>query len=139
MVYLNPAASCMGGTGLYRHLPTELERVPPVPDHTIRELADRLELSDGFFNSAEGYDNFQNSMIFNPLFANRENAYINDGNAYWGTALPHADATQSSDHFRRALFPLTTHSIRPVHAGLPGESGFLFQSAAQALTRAGPP
>ena len=82
MVYLNPAASCMGGTGLYHHLPTELERVPPVPDHTIRELADRLELSDGFFNSAEGYDNFQNSMIFNPLFANRENAYINDGNAY---------------------------------------------------------
>ncbi len=83
MVYLNPAESCMGGTGLYRHLPTELERVPLVPDRTIRDLADRLELSDGFFNSTEGYDNFQNSMIFNPLFANRENAYINDGNAYW--------------------------------------------------------
>ncbi len=83
MIYLNPVESCMGGTGLYRHLPTELERVPPVPDHTIRALADRLELSDEFFDSAEGYDNFQNSMIFNPLFANRENAYINDGNTYW--------------------------------------------------------
>lgn len=83
MVYLNPAESCMGGTGLYRHLPTELERVPLVPDHTIRDLAERLELSDEFFNSAEGYDHFQNSMIFNPLFAKRENAYINDGNAYW--------------------------------------------------------
>ncbi len=83
MVYLNPVESCMGGTGLYRHRPTELERVPPVPDDTIRALADQLELSDDFLNSAEGYDNFQNSMIFNPLFANRENAYINDGNAYW--------------------------------------------------------
>lgn len=83
MVYLNPAESCMGGTGLYRHVPTELERVPIVPDREIRELADRLELSDEFLNSAEGYENFQNSMIFNPLFANRDNAYINDGNAYW--------------------------------------------------------
>ncbi len=83
MVYLNPADSCMGGTGLYRHLPTGLERVPVVPDQEIRDLADRLELSDEFLTSAEGYENFQNSMIFNPLFANRENAYINDGNTYW--------------------------------------------------------
>ncbi len=83
MVYLNPVESCMGGTGLYRHRPTELERVPLVPDQAMRALADRLELSDGFFNSAEGYENFQNSMIFNPLFATSENAYINDGNAYW--------------------------------------------------------
>ena len=83
MVYLNPAESCMGGTGLYRHVPTGLERVPIVPDQDIRELADRLELSDEFLGSPEGYDNFQNSMIFNPLFATRDNAYINDGNAYW--------------------------------------------------------
>ena len=83
MVYLNPADSCMGGTGLYRHVPTDLERVPIEPDREIRELADRLELSDEFLNSAEGYENFQNSMIFNPVFANRDNAYINDGNAYW--------------------------------------------------------
>lgn len=83
MVYLNPAESCVGGTGLYRHCPTGLERVPIVPDQGIRDLADRLELSDEFLNSAEGYENFQNSMIFNPLFANRDNTYINDGNEYW--------------------------------------------------------
>lgn len=83
MVYLNPAESCMGGTGLYRHIPTGLERVPIVPNEEIHALADRLELSDEFLGSAEGYENFQNSMIFNPLFANGDNSYINDGNGYW--------------------------------------------------------
>ena len=83
MVYLNPADSCVGGTGLYRHRPTGLERVPIVPDQEIKNLADRLELSDEFLNSAGDYDNFQNSMIFNPLFANQDNTYINDGNEYW--------------------------------------------------------
>ncbi len=83
MVYLNPEGFCKGGTGLYRHRPTELERVPIVPDTTIRRLADQLELSDEFLANPEGYENFQNSMIFNPLFACRDNHYINDGNAYW--------------------------------------------------------
>ncbi|GJL68373.1 MAG: hypothetical protein NPIRA06_10080 [Nitrospirales bacterium] len=83
MVYLNPADSCAGGTALYRHGPTGLERVPPIPDATIRQLANQLELSDEFFTSPEGYENFQNSMIFNPLFACRDNRYINDGNEYW--------------------------------------------------------
>ena len=83
MVYLNPADSCTGGTGLYRHLPTKLERVPIIPDATIRQLADQLELSDEFFATPEGYENFQNSMIFNPLFARRNNTYINEGNEYW--------------------------------------------------------
>ncbi len=83
MVYLNPEGFCKGGTGLYRHRPTELERVPIVPDATIRELADQLELSDEFLESPEGYENFQNSMIFNPLFACRDHRYINDGNPYW--------------------------------------------------------
>ncbi len=83
MVYLNPAESCVGGTGLYRHRPTGLERVSIIPDQIIRDLADRLELSEEFLNSAEGYENFQNSMIFNPLFANRNNTYINEGNEYW--------------------------------------------------------
>ncbi|MDH5698689.1 MAG: DUF6445 family protein [Nitrospirota bacterium] len=83
MVYLNPADSCTGGTGVYRHRPTGLERVPPMPDATIRQLANQLELSDEFLTSPEGYENFQNSMIFNPLFACRDNAYINDGNEYW--------------------------------------------------------
>lgn len=83
MIYLNPMDSCRGGTGLYRHRPTGLERVPIFPDNTIRQLADQLELSDEFLSSPEGYENFQNGMIFNPLFANRDNAYINDGNEYW--------------------------------------------------------
>ena len=83
MVYLNPGDSCKGGTGLYRHRPTNLERVPIMPDASIRQLADQLELSNEFLASPEGYENFQNSMIFNPLFACRENRYINDGNAYW--------------------------------------------------------
>jgi hypothetical protein len=83
MVYLNPSQSCMGGTGLYRHRPTDLERVPLVPDGSIRCLADRLELSDEFFSTPEGYENFQNSMIFNPLFARRDNTFINEGNEYW--------------------------------------------------------
>lgn len=83
MVYLNPAQSCVGGTGLFRHLPTGLERLPITPNQEIRDLADRLELSDEFLKSDEGYENFQNSMIFNPLFATQENAYINNGNKYW--------------------------------------------------------
>lgn len=83
MVYLNPAESCVGGTGLFRHRLTGLERLPIEPDQTIRDLADRLELSEEFLESEEGYENFQKSMIFNPLFACRENTYINDGNQFW--------------------------------------------------------
>ena len=83
MVYLNPSETCGGGTGLYRHRPTNLDRVPVHPDQQIRDLADQLELSDEFFQSPEGYEHFQNSMIFNPLFAKRGNEYINDGNDYW--------------------------------------------------------
>jgi hypothetical protein len=83
MIYLNPAQSCMGGTGLYRHRPTGLERVPIMPEHTIHRLADQLELSEEFLNSPEGYENFQNSMIFNPLFARRDASFINEGNEYW--------------------------------------------------------
>lgn len=54
MVYLNPADSCTGGTGVYRHRPTGLERVPPMPDATIRQLTNQLELSDEFLTSPEG-------------------------------------------------------------------------------------
>lgn len=79
----NPTDSCSGGTGLYRHRPTGLERVPPLPDETIRQLANQLELRDEFSTSPEGYENSQNSIIFNPLFACRDNRYINDGNEYW--------------------------------------------------------
>ena len=83
MVYLNPHQTCVGGTGLYRHRPTNLERVPILPDQQIRDLAEQLELSEEFFQSQDGYENFQNSMLFNPLFAKRENEYINEGNDYW--------------------------------------------------------
>ena len=83
MVWLNPQESCAGGTGLFRHKPTNLERLPSTPNEEIRKLADRLELSDEFLKNQEGYENFQNSMIFNPLFACQENRYMNDGNEYW--------------------------------------------------------
>ncbi len=83
MMWLNPQETCSGGTGLYRHKPTNLERLAPTPNEEIRALADRLELSEEFLKSQEGYENFQNSMIFNPLFARHDNTYINDGNEYW--------------------------------------------------------
>ena len=83
MVWLNPELSCVGGTGLFRHNLTDLERLPPTPNQEIRDLADRLELSDEFLQSEEGYENFQNSMVFNPLFACPDNTYINDGNEFW--------------------------------------------------------
>ena len=83
MIWLNPQESCAGGTGLFRHKPTNLERLPQTPNQEIRAIADRLELSDEFLISQEGYENFQNSMVFNPLFASQENQYINDGNEYW--------------------------------------------------------
>ncbi len=83
MMWLNPKETCSGGTGLYRHKPTNLERLSQSPNEDIRALADRLELSDEFLKSQDGYENFQNSMIFNPLFACQENRYINDGNEYW--------------------------------------------------------
>ncbi len=83
MVYLNPSESCIGGRGLFRHRLTGLERLPITPNQEIRDLADKLELSDEFLKSQEGYENFQNSMIFNPLFAVQENTYINDGNEFW--------------------------------------------------------
>ncbi len=83
MIWLNPEETCVGGTGLFRHKPTNLERLSVTPDDAIKNLADRLELSDEFLKSQDGYENFQNSMIFNPLFACQENRYINDGNEYW--------------------------------------------------------
>ncbi|MEO7864170.1 MAG: DUF6445 family protein, partial [Nitrospirales bacterium] len=49
MVYLNPADSCTGGTGLISHRPTGFERVRLIPDATIRQLANQLELSSEFF------------------------------------------------------------------------------------------
>ena len=86
LIYLNPESSCSGGTALYRHKPTGLERLPRLPitkDQEVWQLADRLELSGEFFQSEEGYENFQRSMIFNPLFAAKGNEYINDGNEFW--------------------------------------------------------
>jgi len=86
LIYLNPEQSSTGGTALYRHRPTDLERLPRLPitpDQEVWQLAERLELSNEFFQTEEGYENFQRSMIFNPLFAAKGNNYINDGNEFW--------------------------------------------------------
>ena len=47
LIYLNPEHSCSGGTALYRHRPTGLERLPRLPitpDQEVWQLAERLEL-----------------------------------------------------------------------------------------------
>jgi len=69
MIYLNPDAGCAGGTGLYRHRLTGLERIPPGPTPAIREPAARC--------------GFQDAIVFNPLFAAPEGEYVNDGNDFW--------------------------------------------------------
>ena len=44
MMWLNPKETCSGGTGLYRHKPTNLERLAQTPNEAIRALADRFWL-----------------------------------------------------------------------------------------------
>jgi hypothetical protein len=83
MVYLNPDAECTGGTGLYRHRPTDLERLPTTATPEVLRLAERLELDPAPLRTPQGYTQFQETIIFNPLFARPDDGYIDDGNAYW--------------------------------------------------------
>ena len=82
MVYLNAEADCAGGTGLYRHALTGLERVPIQPTAPLLEFAAEFGYGPQWFQNAEEYTRWQDAMVFNPLFSADE-GYINDGNDYW--------------------------------------------------------
>ncbi len=83
MMYLNPPEFCAGGTGLFRHRPTGLERLPITPTPALLRLAEQYGTSPDAMKTADDYAQFQNTLIFNPLFAVKDNTYINDGNDFW--------------------------------------------------------
>jgi hypothetical protein len=83
MIYLNPAELCAGGTGLYRHRPTGLDRIPIELTADFIQLAEQHGVSAEALRSPEGYAEFLNSVIFNPDFATKDNTFINDGNEFW--------------------------------------------------------
>ena len=83
MVYLNPEALCSGGTGLYRHRPTGLDRLPIAMTSDVIQLAQQHGMNTAALKREDGYAEFINTVIFNPNYAMRENVYINDGNEFW--------------------------------------------------------
>jgi hypothetical protein len=83
MIYLNRDAECSGGTGLYRHTLTGLERLPIAATNEMRRLAELCDIDPRNLETPQGYTSFQDQIIFNPLFAVQENSYINDGNPFW--------------------------------------------------------
>jgi hypothetical protein len=83
MMYLNPEGMCHGGTGLYRHRPTGLERLPIGVNAEVVRLAQQQGMNPAVLKREDGYAEFMNTVVFNPNYATRDNAYINDGNDYW--------------------------------------------------------
>lgn len=83
MVYLNDPQDCAGGTGIYRHRPTGLERIPYAATPEIRELAAAKGWSGGDLETPEGYLAFQDEVVFHPSYAAAGNDYINQGNEAW--------------------------------------------------------
>ena len=83
MMYLNPEGMCAGGTGLYRHRPTDLERIPIGPTPEFLEVARRHGFPPDRLKGDEGYAEFLNTAILKPEYAAPENQYINDGNDFW--------------------------------------------------------
>jgi hypothetical protein len=83
MVYLNHSSECAGGTGIYRNIPTGLERIPTQPTPEILALAAEHSFSPGDLATPEGYTAFQDAVIFAPPYAATGNEYINDGNDSW--------------------------------------------------------
>ncbi|MCO5171044.1 MAG: DUF6445 family protein [Planctomycetes bacterium] len=83
MVYLNAPDACVGGTGLYRHRLTGLERVPAAVTPALLRFAEQYGFGPESLRSPEQYTAFQDSIVFNPLFAAKDNTYINDGNEFW--------------------------------------------------------
>jgi len=83
MVYLNPEEMWSGGTGLYRHRPTGLSRVPIGMTAEFEKLAHQYGFSVQTIRTQDGYAEFINRVFFRQEFAAKENSYINDGNEYW--------------------------------------------------------
>lgn len=83
MVYLNPEELCSGGTGLYRHRLTGLDRIPIALTHDLIHLARQHGFPADKLRTEDGYAEFLNTVFFNPDFAPKENTYINDGNEFW--------------------------------------------------------
>jgi hypothetical protein len=83
MVYLNPEEMCSGGTGLYRHTPTGLSRVPINITAELTRLAQREGISPQALKTQEGYAACMNTVFFRSEYAANDNRYINDGNEYW--------------------------------------------------------
>jgi hypothetical protein len=83
MVYLNPEEMCSGGTGLYRHRPTGLSRVPIGITAELVQLAQQHGISAQALRTPDGYAEFMNTVFFRPEYAVQGNAYINDGNEFW--------------------------------------------------------
>lgn len=83
MVYLNPEEMCSGGTGLYRHRPSGLSRVPIGMTADLLNLARQHGFSEQALSTQDGYAELINTVFFRPEYAAKENSYINDGNEYW--------------------------------------------------------
>lgn len=83
MVYLNPEDYCSGGTGLYTHRPTGLDRIPIELDRRLIELGAKHGFSANALCSRESYAEFINQAIFHPDYATKDNSFINRGNEFW--------------------------------------------------------
>ena len=83
MVYLNDPQECAGGTGIYRHRPTGLERIPLEATPELCALAARHGASPADLATPDGYRAWQDEVVFHPSYAARGNEYINAGNEAW--------------------------------------------------------
>ncbi len=55
-----------GGTGLYRHHPTGLERLPNAVNSDIVRLAEQHGMNFGVLQRGDSYAEFMNTVMFNP-------------------------------------------------------------------------
>lgn len=83
MVYLNPEELCSGGTGLFRHRPTGLSRIPHTITSSLVTLARTRGISPQGLLSGEEFPRFCNEVFFREEYAAKGNHYINDGNEFW--------------------------------------------------------
>lgn len=83
MVYLNDPQDCAGGTGIYRHRPTGLERLPLEATPEVIALAEAHGMSASDVSTPEGYEAFQDRVVFDPKYAAEGNEYINAGSEGW--------------------------------------------------------